>query len=170
MSLKHIKHILKTLSFEEQVVLLSDQCILNAYDLWNEIGKDDIMNLPISPFANQNFSPIYVNPETFELLLKHALQTYADPRRKSINFYYWLNDSRVKPQFYFSSTPKVSRKLTSVLNYFMFYAADTNYRNWILSSLETYLTEIFDSILDGKCDDLWHKLLEIFILPQFRFI
>lgn len=163
LTVKHVKDITNTLAFEDQVALLSEGCIINAHQVWSEIKPQEIMSLPISPFAHKDFNPIYVKPDIFDSLLQHAIENYKDYRRKPINFYYWMLDTRVKPYFYFIETPKVIRRILSFLNPQIFFSTDAIYQNWLLHSIERYMIEALHFSSSSECNETWLSLLKIFI-------
>ena len=159
-----VKDILNNFEIDDQVILLSENCVCKSFHFWTKIKTEEIALLPVSPMANRKFSPIIVEPLKFLEILKHALSIYSNPKTRPIDFYSWLRNSRIKAANYFSSIPTISLLIPNFMNGIMFFVAEFAHQSWLLNLFDSRINDLINFKSSVKFDHFWIELLKIFIV------
>lgn len=160
-----VKNIINTVNLDDQIILLSDQCICKAYNLWWEITVEEVTQLPVNPMSASEFSPLLVAPVIFEAVIKEALKNYSNDKMKPIDFYSWLNYPRVNAQNYFHSFPSMAKMIPSFMNGYMFHGACVKHQIWLLNIIQKRINDLINFAVIGPLDNsYWIEIFKVFIV------
>jgi hypothetical protein len=161
-----VKNIINNFNFDDQIILLSDQCISKAFNLWKDINVEEVALLPVNPMSNCDFSPTSVGPALFEAVMKEALENYSNEKlKKPIDFYSWLSDSKYSARNLFDNhIPSMAIMVPSFMNGYMFHGAYEQHQFWILSLFKKRIDDLINFEKIVTVDNYyWIEVLKVFI-------